>query len=264
MRWSRPLLLAKSRALGVHLLLSLLLVAIALALMWFVWFPAPLFFTDGGGIGLKLLLLVDLVLGPLLTFVVFQPSKPRRTIAFDLGVIAALQLAAYGAGLWSIHSVRVQAVAFHEGVFHAVNVQAFEDQDITPASWAALGRSAPYLVDVREPAAGDEQAGVMMFGFTAGLEPYQLQFLYRPLASVWPGAVAAAGLDLAALRSRDAALAAKAERWLGRHAGLDRERVRFYRVEGFYDSAVLVLDDAGRWRGGFAGELKASSASPRS
>lgn len=262
---NRPLLAAKLKALAAHLSISFVLVGIALALMWLCWFPAPLFTTDGGGVGLKLLLLVDLVLGPLLTFVVFNPTKARRLMVLDLSVIAALQLAAYSAGLWSIHSVRVQAVAFHQGVFQAVTAPLFKDQTIAPDAWDALGTHAPYIVNVREPASGDEAAGVMAFGFTAGLEPYQLQFLYQPLQSAAP-AIREQGWTLAALEAAHPGIAADAKRWLQKHSDVSPEPARFYRVEGFYGSAVLVLDGSGQWRGGFSGDLPklTSSASPKS
>jgi len=251
MTWNRSLFIAKLKALGAHLSISIVLVSIALALMLCRWFPAPLFATDGGGVGLKLLLLVDLVLGPLLTFVVFNPDKARRLMALDLGVIAALQLTAYGAGLWSIHSVRVQAVAFHQGQFHAVSAERYKDQTIAPESWDALGTHAPYLVTVREPKDGDEAGGVMAFGFTAGLEPHELQFLYVPLDA----ASRTQGLTLAALKSAQPAVATAAERWLQKHPSVTAEAVRFYRVEGFYGNAVLALDEQGQWLGGFEGEL---------
>ena len=263
MIWNRSLLIAKFKALAAHLSISAVLVAIALALMLLRWFPAPLFTTDGGGVGLKLLLLVDLVLGPLLTFVVFNPSKARRLMVLDLSVIAVLQLAAYGYGLWNIHSVRVQAVAFDEGVFYAVTAPLFEEQDIAPSDWQALGPKAPYLVNVREPAHGDEAAGVTAFGFTVGLERYQLQFLYQPLAAV----PRPDGWSLSALQTAHPAVADKAARWLQKK-GLSADSMRFYRVEGFYNNAVLVLDAQGHWRGGFAGDLPklkpSSSPSPRS
>ena len=253
----RPLLKLKFKALAAHLSISVVLVGAAVALMWFRWFPAPLFFTDGGGIGLKLLVLVDLVLGPLLTFVVFNPAKGQRKMVFDLAVIALFQLGAYGYGLHNIHTVRVQAVAFHERAFHAVTANRFDEQTIEPPGWAALGDRAPYLVCVREPKDAEEAAGVSAFGFTAGIEPYELQFLYEPFAPV-AATVLAQGWTHAELAAVSPDLAAKAERWARREGLGDALAVlRFYRVEGFYENAVLVLDGEGRWRGGFAGLLAA-------
>lgn len=254
MTWNRTLLIAKCKALATHISISLVLVAIALALMLLRWFPAPLFTTDGGSTALRLLLLVDLVLGPLLTFVVFNPNKARRLMVLDLSVIAVLQLAAYGAGLWSIHGVRVQAVALHEGQFQAVTADTYRDQTIEPGSWAALGDSSPYLVNVREPKDGDEAAGVTAFGFTQGLEPYHLQFLYERFDAVAAQHLQQ-GWSLEALQKRHPAIAQAAQRWLARHPDIAADRARFFRVQGYYDSAVLVLDGEGRWRGGFAGDL---------
>lgn len=254
MTWNPSLLLAKLKALGAHLSISVMLVAVAVSLILLRWFPTPLFTTDGGGVGLKLLLLVDLVLGPLLTFVVFNPLKARRLMLLDLSVIAVLQLAAYGAGLWSIYTVRVQAVALHEGVFHAVTATEYKDQSIEPGSWEALGPHAPYLVNVRVPNDGDEATGVTAFGFTAGLEPYQLQFLYQPLDAVLPE-IRQQGWTLAELQAGHVAIASQAMSWLARHADLQPKAIRFYRVEGFYGSAVLVLDATGTSVGGFDGDL---------
>lgn len=262
----RPLLKLKFKALAAHLSISLVLVGTAVALMWFRWFPAPLFFTDGGGIGLKLLVLVDLVLGPLLTFVVFNPAKGRGKMVFDLAVIGLFQLGAYGYGLHSIHTVRVQAVAFHERVFHAVTANRFDDQTVAENGWEALGEHAPYLVNVRAPRDSEESAGIVAFGFTAGIEPYELHFLYEPLDGVAAN-VLAQGWTHAELVSVSPDLAGKAARWAQRESlGDSLAALRFYRVEGFYDSAVLVLDGEGRWRGGFAGLLAArptpTSSSP--
>lgn len=266
MSWNRNLLRAKCKALATHVSISALLVGIALALMLLRWFPSPLFVTDGGGIGLKLLLLVDLVLGPLLTFVVFNPGKPRRLMVLDLSVIAVLQLGAYGYGLSNIHSVRVQAVAFHEGAFHAVTAQRYEDQSLPVDAWQALGTQAPYLVNVREPKDGYEASGVVAFGLTAGLEPYELHYLYQPLDAV-QSPLAARAWSLAELQSAQPAVFATAQQWLASHAEVASEKARFYRVEGFYGNAVLVFDGQGSWQGGFEAELPvkpSSSPSPRS
>ena len=253
MTWNRALLVNKFKALAAHLSISLVLVAIALWLMLWRWFPTPLFDTDGGGIGLKLIVLVDLVLGPLLTFVVFNPAKTRRALAIDFGTIALLQLGAYFYGLHNVHAVRVQAVAYHEGVFYTVTPEPLAEQDIGPGGWEALGPRAPYLVDTREPANGDELAGAGSYALISGLEPYQLHFLYQPYARAaarhW-----SQGWSLAALEQAHPQVAAAAREWLQDHARA-AESVRFYRVEGYFERAVMVIDFQGQWLGGFVADL---------
>lgn len=253
MGWNRPLLKSKLKALLAHLSISLLLVGFALILMFRFWFPGPLFTTDGGGVGLKLIVLVDLVLGPLLTFVVFHPAKTWRALSLDLGLIAVLQLGAYATGMWSIHSVRVQAIAYQDGRFHTVTADAYEDQPLAPGSWVALGEGAPYLVDVRTPSTQDELGGVAAHQVMTGLAPYQLQFLYRPYAQAatehW-----ARGWSLEALEAKQPAVASLARDWL-RARSLAPEQLRFYPVQGYFNAAVLAVDAQGHWQGGFVATL---------
>ena len=61
------------------------------AMMYFVWFPPPFIYLLGG---IKLLALVmgcDLVLGPLLTFVVSKPGKRYALLVLDYTVIVCVQ-----------------------------------------------------------------------------------------------------------------------------------------------------------------------------
>lgn len=245
----------KFRALAAHIGFSLVLVGAAVALMWFRWFPEPLFHTDGAGIGLKLIVLVDLVLGPVLTFIVFDRRKSRRALATDLTAILTLQLAGYAYGIHAIHAVRVQAVAYDQGIFYTVTPSAFEQQNIAADGWQPLGEGAPYLVDTRAPATPEESSGVLSFEVVAGLKPHQLHFLYRPYAGTasthWPE-----GWSLELLDRRQPAVAAAARDWLSGR-GRDPAALRFYPVNGFFGAAVLVIDAEGRWLGGFAATLPA-------
>lgn len=54
--------------------------------------------------GVQLILIVDLVIGPLCTFVVYK--KGKKGMAIDLTVIGVLQIAALAYGLWAVNSQR--------------------------------------------------------------------------------------------------------------------------------------------------------------
>ena len=88
----------KFLASGLHLLISAIIITVFLALIFFIWFPNNLFLA-GASTGLTILIIVDVVLGPLLTFVVF--NKEKKSLKFDLTCIALLQLGSfiYGAAL---------------------------------------------------------------------------------------------------------------------------------------------------------------------
>lgn len=96
---------AKLQATGIHLLFSLLLVLVGFALL-LMWYPAWLFWSDGGVQVLWLLVGVDLVLGPALTFVVYNPSKSVRERLLDLSLIVLIQLGAFGYGMYQAYDQR--------------------------------------------------------------------------------------------------------------------------------------------------------------
>src|SRR5215218_9788376 len=98
------------QAAPVHLVISAIIAVLVFATMLLLWYPRP-YFTVAGGFTLMLLLIgVDVVIGPLLTLVVFDPRK--KSLKFDLAVIVVLQLAALIYGVWIMFSARPVFVAF--------------------------------------------------------------------------------------------------------------------------------------------------------
>ena len=71
-RWSA---LTTSQAFILHLVLSLLIFSSLIYVMALYWFPGELFFLDGGWQGLKLVAMVDLVLGLSLIHI-SEPTRP--------------------------------------------------------------------------------------------------------------------------------------------------------------------------------------------
>ena len=59
-----------------HLLISLVIFVFLAYLVVFVWYPDFFFDIDGGWEGMRIIIAVDLVLGPMLTLVVFKAGKP--------------------------------------------------------------------------------------------------------------------------------------------------------------------------------------------
>lgn len=98
------------RASLLHLGLSALVGLGFAALTRFVWYPGP-FFELSGAIGLLTILVpVDVLIGPLLTLIVFKSGKP--SLRFDLTVIALLQASALMYGAWVIAEARPVYVVF--------------------------------------------------------------------------------------------------------------------------------------------------------
>lgn len=87
---------------------------LAALLVFLLWYPAPAAQLLGVGNIFLILLGVDVVCGPLLTLVMASPRKPRRELILDLGLVALIQLAALGYGLYSLASARPVAYVFEQ------------------------------------------------------------------------------------------------------------------------------------------------------
>lgn len=111
--------LSRAGALTLHLTISLLVFSSLVAMMLLFWFPGELFFIDGGWQGLKLVAMVDLVLGPALTLMLYKPGKPK--LVLDMSLIAGIQIVALAYGFYTTHQQRTLALVFAEGTFFTVS-----------------------------------------------------------------------------------------------------------------------------------------------
>lgn len=109
-------------AFAVHLLISLVILAALLSIIFFVWFPYDLIFA-GGIDGLKIVMGVDLVLGPVLTLMVFVPGK--KGLKFDLALIGLIQTVCLAAGMWVVHNERPLAQILADDGVHILAASDF-------------------------------------------------------------------------------------------------------------------------------------------
>lgn len=106
----KPSVLERAKAGALHLLLSLFVLAGSLYLVFGLWYPSPLHIAMGVGHVFLLLLGVDLLLGPLLTTIVFKHD--RAHFLKDLTVILLIQVCALFYGLYTVAQGRPVWLAF--------------------------------------------------------------------------------------------------------------------------------------------------------
>jgi hypothetical protein len=102
--------LNRYQAFASHMVISLVIFFILLVFITQIWYPGILFDAGNGWKAIGLIVGVDLILGPILTLIVFNPKK--SSLIFDLSVIALLQIAALSYGAWTIYQTRPIALAF--------------------------------------------------------------------------------------------------------------------------------------------------------
>ncbi len=157
-------------AFATHLALSFLIFLVLAYLVVFVWYPGILFDTDGGWRGMRIIIAVDLVLGPLLTLTVFKPGKPG--LKTDLTLIGLLQAVCLTAGTWVVWSEKPEAIIYVDGRFQSVTADDFRDNGLpgTP-DLDHLGNGRPKWVMVEVPDDKDELARFRAEIFLAQVTP---------------------------------------------------------------------------------------------
>jgi hypothetical protein len=127
------------KALGLHLLGSAAALTLILGSLYLGWYHWPGWrLADVAHVTL-IMAGVDLVLGPMLTFIIASSTKPRRELVRDIAIIVAVQLFALVYGSVSLWNGRPLYYAFSENVLQLV--QAY-DIDAQEWSLAASQNSA--------------------------------------------------------------------------------------------------------------------------
>lgn len=146
------------RAFLIHLGISLSVFGILAYVVVKVWYPDFFFQTDGGWQGLRLLLGVDLVLGPFLTLIVYRAGKPG--LRFDLTMIGVVQASCLAVGVWIVHGERPLAIVYVDGSFYSATAQSFREIDVPVPNLDGLPGRYPKWVAVDLPRDYEEQSAV--------------------------------------------------------------------------------------------------------
>jgi hypothetical protein len=150
----------KFQAFLIHLGISASVVGLLLLLMLTMWYPQPWFSHDGGWHVFRLILLVDVVLGPTLTLVVFRRGKPE--LRRDLSIIVSVQVAALACGAVLMFLYRPAFIVYAENNFFTVPWTEIRrgTRDIARIEPMAAARG-PGIVMLRLPADAAEHARVI-------------------------------------------------------------------------------------------------------
>lgn len=118
---------------AVHLSASLLVAAMAAWLVFGIWYVHPYNEISGGRELFTLVVTVDVILGPLLTFTVYNVAKRRHALLLDIAVIAVLQVAALGYGLWTVFEARPVYLVHEVDRFRVVAAADIDQQELQKA-----------------------------------------------------------------------------------------------------------------------------------
>jgi hypothetical protein len=141
----------RGKASGIHLGLSLAIAALAALLVFGLWYPYPYRDISGGRHLFLIVVAVDVVIGPLITFAIFNRGKPWAELQRDLAMVGVLQMAALGYGVWTVAVARPVHLVFEVDRFRVVHGVDIPEELIgrEPAGIQALPWRGPTVLAVR-------------------------------------------------------------------------------------------------------------------
>ena len=147
------------KAAGIHFFFSLLVAAICAVMVFGLWYPYPYRALSGGLELFTLIVTVDVVCGPLLTAVIFNPAKPKKELVRDLVLVAFIQLAALTYGVYTLAQARPVYMVFEVDRFNVVSAVDVDEALLakSPKQWSSLPFWGPEVISSREPKDGDER-----------------------------------------------------------------------------------------------------------
>ena len=231
--------MTRLQAFLIHLLISAATVGIVFAVAYLVWYPAPYFEVTGTWYLLRILLVVNIVVGPILTLIIFKPGK--LGLRFDLYAIALVQVAALIYGTSIIYQDRPSFMVYAIDRFELV---PWKDIDATMFQYDELkNRPSIGVVPIFAALPEDPQelsdltVGVIYEGESDLERRPEFWHPYDDRASE----VTALAKDIQELLTEDEKVAAVAEQVIERHER-DHANLGVVPLIGRTSSFAVVLD----------------------
>lgn len=108
----------------IHLSLSSVIALLAIILVFQLWYPSPLHDLIGVDTIFYTIIIIDIIIGPVLTFIVFNRGKPH--LKLDLTIIAFFQISALMYGVWTVALGRPAWIVFNVDRFDLVQAQEID------------------------------------------------------------------------------------------------------------------------------------------
>jgi len=235
----RELMLSKLRAFAVHLCGSIVVITVYLLLVFLVWYPYPYFAIEKVWEVIRIVIGVDIFIGPLLTLVVYRAGK--ASLKFDLAAIIAVQLAAliWGATVTYTQRPAYTALVSDNEIFKVVSASEVDTRALVDPALDISPWSGPRMVYVDLPYDKEEYVRLGKENLKNGHEFAQYTQFYRPIES-HKQEVLKQGIDIRKRMAEFPELRAMVEASVDRHGG-KLEDYLFVSVEGRVSMGLLML-----------------------
>jgi len=177
--------LNRFQAATIYLGLSALIAATIVGLMLLVWYPLPYFEAMGGDTLILLMVGVDVVLGPIIVLVIFNPAK--KYLRLDLAIIALFQLVALAYGCYVMLRARPVYNVFTVDRFEVIAANQIDNEALAAATlseFKTLPHMGPRVIAAVAPTDPGEQLAIAMSAMGGGADLSRLPRFYVPYAQM--------------------------------------------------------------------------------
>ena len=235
---------AKLRAALIHIGISATIFLVFLYLILVEWYPPPFFTTDGGWNGVVIMVLVDIVLGPTLTFIIFNPRKSRKEILLDLSIVAVIQLGALAWGGYTVYNQRPVAVVEWEGALKPLTIEPLYAQEKTLDDLRQFGADPRPFIRAEPPKTKDEIGTMMELAFNKDIGETQQFWMFRSFKGSL-AEIKKSALNITTVTKANAEINAELNKFLQQNSGKKAEDFLYLKFAGRYKDAIFVFDAAG-------------------
>ena len=214
--------------------LMLLLVAVVRLL----WFPGAYFSIFGVGKLLLVLAVIAVIVGPVLSAVVFKPGK--KGLKLDLVVLAVLEVTAVAIGAWQLYVRQPFYAVLAVDRFEAVSRAEIDASQITDPALLSRPGHTPRLVYAelpKDPAVVDRLIDETLFEGKRDIDR-RPEFWQRYAAGI--PRLKQAAMPLGSMLSEKSERGKRARRWLARQGGRAGDYI-FVPLRGPNGDAAMIL-----------------------
>lgn len=174
--------LAKCIAAAKHSLVTIGCAVVTYVLVFYVWYPDVFSHLMSGTKLFLLLLAVEVVLGPCISLVIFNPAKSRRELFFDYLIVGSIQFGALAYGVASVMDSRPVYVVLVKDRLEVVSAAELEESDLLEASsqnFSEVSWSGLKFICVRAPRDAVERERLLFEEIPLGKDVQHLPRFYR-------------------------------------------------------------------------------------
>jgi hypothetical protein len=191
---------------------------------------------------LGILALVDVVIGPLLTLIVFNPAK--KSLKFDLSVIAMLQIGAMAFGLYTMWTTRPVFLVAVKDRFELVFANEIDPADLAKAKpeYRSLSWGKPTLVSApvpEDPKIKEE----ILFTAIGGKDIHLRPEFYRNYSEIQKQ-LSANALPVSALKADASRIQSKA-RETAKSKSIDESKLGYVPLNSRRGAAIMLINKEG-------------------